>query len=184
MVSNFWLYIYSGYCSAMSCISRPKQPLGWGSPFHRLHMNSLRYSCYLLTINQVLADHRPSVDQLLTDTSVKYRRTIGEVLVKYWWMKSYIGRDTSGTINHVSTNVRLSFKSWPTADWLSTAISTESRLTIDRLLTECRPTIHRVSTAISTTISTDRSVDTTYSKHDPQCPGFQNTKWLGVLYFQ
>ena len=172
MVINFWLYIYSGYCSAMSCISRPKQPLGWGSPFHRLHMNSLRYSCYLLTINQVLADHRPSVDQLLTDTSVKYRRTIGEVT-----------HLELSTMSQPSV-VRLSFKSWPTADWLSTAISTESRLTIDRLLTECRPTIHRVSTAISTTISTDRSVDTTYSKHDPQCPGFQNTKWLGVLYFQ
>ena len=172
MVSNFWLYIYSEYCSAMSCISRPKQPLGWGSPFHRLHMNSLRYSCYLLTINQVLADHRPSVDQLLTDTSVKYRRTIGEVT-----------HLELSTMSQPSV-VRLSFKSWPTADWLSTAISTESRLTIDRLLTECRPTIHRVSTAISTTISTDRSVDTTYSKHDPQCPGFQNTKWLGVLYFQ
>ena len=99
----------------MFCISRPKQPLGWGSPFHRLHMNSLRYSCYLLTIDQVSTDHRPSVDQLLTDTSVKYRRTIGEVSVKYRWTESYIGRDTSGT-------------------------------TIDRVSTECCPTIVRVST--------------------------------------
>ena len=78
MVRNFWLSIYSGYCSAMSCISRPKQPLGWGSPCHRLHTKYLRYSCYLLTIDQVSTDHRPSVGQLLTDTSVKYRR-IGEV---------------------------------------------------------------------------------------------------------
>ena len=137
----------------MSCISRPKQPLGWGSPCHRLHMNSLRYSCYLLTIDQVSTDHRPSVDQLLTDTSVKYRRTIGEVSakvgevsVKYRWTKSYIGRDTSGT-------------------------------TIDRASTECCPTIVRVLTDywpqywpsldwLSTAISTDRSVDTTYSKQD------------------
>ena len=87
----------------MSCISRPaKQPLGWGSPCHRLHMNSLRYSCYLLTIAQVSTNHWPSVDQLLTDTSERYdelsakcRRKVGEVSVKYRWTKSYIGRDTS-----------------------------------------------------------------------------------------
>ena len=32
--------------------------------------------------DQEPTDHRPSVDQLLTDRSVKYRRTIGEVLEK------------------------------------------------------------------------------------------------------
>ena len=150
MVRNFWLSIYSGYCSAMSCISRPKQPLVWSSPCHRLHMNSLRRSCYLLTIDQVSTDHRPSVGQLLTDTSVKYRRTIGEVSVKYRWTKSRISRDTSGT----------------TID----RVSTECRPTIVRVWTDYRPTIdryiNRVSTAISTVISTDRSIDTTYSKHD------------------
>ena len=94
-------------------------------------------------------DHRPSVDQLLTDTSVKYRPTIGEGSAKcrlsIGERKSYIGRDTSGT-------------------------------TIDRVSTECRPTIVRVSTdyrstidRLSTAISTDRSVDTTYIKHDPVC---------------
>ena len=126
--------IYSGYCSAMSCISRPKQPLGWGSPCHRLHMNSLRYSCYLLTIDQVSTDHRPSVDQLLTDTSVKYRRTIGEVSVKYRWTKSYIGRDTSGTtIDRVSTECRSTI----------VRVSTDYRPSVDRVSTECRPTIDR-----------------------------------------
>ena len=90
--------------------------------------------------------HRPSVDQLLTDTSVKHWRTIGEVSVKYRWTKSYIGLDTSGT-------------------------------TIDRASTERCPTIVRVLTDywrqywpsldwLSTAISTDRSVDTTYSKQD------------------
>ena len=154
----------------MSCISRPKQPLGWGSPCHRLHMNSLRYSCYLLTIDQVSTDHRPSVDQLLTDTSVKYRRTISEVSVKYRWTKSYIGRDTSGTtIDRVSTECR------PTIFWVSTdyrptieryidRVSTDYRPTIDRVSTEFRPSVDRLSTAIST----DRSVDTTYGKHDPR----------------
>ena len=131
MVSNFWLYIYSGYCSAMSCISHPKQPLGWGSPFHRLHMNSLRYSCYLLTINQVLADHRPSVDQLLTDTSVKYRRTIGKVT-----------HLELSTMSQPSV-VRLSFKSWPTADWLYRLLY---RLSLDWLLTDYWPSVDRLST--------------------------------------
>ena len=118
----------------MSCISRPKQPLGWGSPCHRLHMNSLRYSCYLLTIDQVSTDHRPSVDQLLTDTPVKYRRTISEVSVKYRWTKSYIGRDTSGTtIDPVSTECR------PTIFRVSTDYRTLYRPSLDRLSTDYRP---------------------------------------------
>ena len=108
-------------------------------------------------------DHRPSVDQLLTDASVKYRptigevsakcrrsvgkvsvkcrRSVGEVSVKCRRAKSYIGRDTSGTtIDRVSTECR------PTIDRLLTAISTEYRPSVDRLSTDCRPTIDRLST--------------------------------------
>ena len=129
-----------------------------------LHMNSLRYSYYILTIDQVSTDHRPSVDQLLTDTSVKYRRTIGEVSakvgevsVKYRWTKSYIGRDTSGTtIDRVSTECR------PTIVRVSTDYRSLYRPSVDRLSTECQQSVDRLSTAIST----DRSVDTIYSKHD------------------
>ena len=91
---------------------------------------------------------------------------------KCWWTKSYIGRNTSGmTIDCVSTECRL------TIDRLSTAISTECqssidpvstkyRPSVDRLSTECRPTIDWVSTAIST----DISVDITHSKQDPILP--------------
>ena len=43
-------------------------------------------------------------------------------------------------------------------------LSTDYRPTIDRLWTDYRPTVDRLSTAIST----DRSVDTTYSKQDPK----------------
>ena len=142
--------IYSGYCSAMSCISRPKQPLGWGSPCHRLHMNSLRYSCYLLTIDQVSTDHRPSVDQLLTDTSVKYRQTMGEVSVKYRWTKGYIGRDTSGmTIDRVSTQcrptiVRVSTDYRPTIDRYIDRVSTDYWSIIDRVSTDYRPSVDRL----------------------------------------
>ena len=134
----------------MSCISRPKQPLGWGSPCHRLHMNSLRYSCYLLTIDQVSTDHRPSVDQLLTDTSVKYQRTIGEVSAK-----------SRRSVSEVSVNEkhdRLSSEYRPSLDRLSTDYRPLYRPTIDRY-------IDRVSTDYwSTAISTDRWVDTAYSK--------------------
>ena len=101
----------------------------------------------LLTIDQVSTDHRPSVDQLLTDTSVKYRPTIGEMSAKYRWAKSYIGRDTSGT----------------TIDRLSTV----SRPSVDRLSSECRPLCRPSVVRLSTAISTNRSDDTTYSKHYP-----------------
>ena len=64
-----------------------------------------------------------------------------------------------------------------TIEWLSTdyrRLSTNYRLTVDRLSTaistEFGPSVDRLSTAISTTISTtistNRSVDTTYSKQD------------------
>ena len=100
-------------------------------------------------IERLSSDYRPSVDQpstecppiLLTDTFVKYRPTIGEKSAKCQWMKSYISRHTSGT----------------TVDRLST----DNRY-IDRLSTECWPTIDLVLVAIST----DISVDTTYSKQD------------------
>ena len=96
-------------------------------------------------------DHRPNVDQLPTDTSVKYWPTIGEVSAKCRRSvgkvsaKSYIGRDTSGTIiDRVSTECR------PTIDQLSTAISTDCRPSVHRVSTDCRPTVDRLSTAIST----------------------------------
>ena len=46
---------------------------------------------YLLTIDQVSTDHRLNVDQLLTDTSVKYRRTTGEMLAVSKNSKLYLG---------------------------------------------------------------------------------------------
>ena len=151
--------IYSGYCSAMSCISRPKQPLGWGSPCHRLHMNSLRYSCYLLTIDQVSTDHRPSVDQLLTDTSVKYRRTIGEVSAKSrrsvgevsvnekLYRPRHIWNDYRSCLDRVSSDYR------PSLDRLSTAISTESRPTIDAVSTYSRPLYRPIDRSTLPTIN-------------------------------
>ena len=113
---------------------------------------------YFLTTDQVSTDHRPSVDQLLTDTSVKYRPTIGEVSVKYRWTKSYVGRDISrATIERASTVSR------PSVDRLST----DYRPTSTAISTDYRPRYRPSVDRLSTAISTDRSVDTTYSKQDP-----------------
>ena len=149
VLSSYISYIYSGYCSAMSCISGPKQPLGWGSPCHRLHMNSLRYSCYLLTIDQEPTDHRPSVDQLLTDRSVKYRRTIGEVSEK-----------CQRSVGKVSVNEKLYRPRhiWKDYRPCLDRVSSDYRLNLDRQSTDYRPSLDQLSTAIST----DRS-DFSYS---------------------
>ena len=90
-------------------------------------------------------DHRPSVDQLLTDTSVKYRPTIGEVSAKCrrkvgevsvnekQYRPRHIWKDYRPCLDRVSTDYR------PTLDRLSTVISTECRPTIDRVSTDYRP---------------------------------------------
>ena len=93
-------------------------------------MNSLRYSCYLLTIDQVSTDHLPSVDQSLTDTSVKYRRTIGEVSAK-------IRR----SVGEVSVKEKL---------YRPTHIWNDHRPCLDRVSSDYRPSLDRLSTAIST----------------------------------
>ena len=119
---------------------------------------------------QVSTDHRPCVDQLLTDTLVKYRPTIGAVWAKCRWTKSYIGRDTSGTtIDRVSTHYRLTINRY------IDRVSTEYRPTVDRLSTECRP-------LFSTAISTDISVDITNSKQDPERQGYVQLK-VSLLCF-
>ena len=112
-----------------------------------------KYSYVLITLSCPFAlsfrYHRPSVDQLLTDTSVKYRRTIGEVPEKCQrsvgevsvneklYRPRHIWNDYRPCLDRVSSDYR------PNLDRLSTATSTESRSTIDRLSTECRPTIDR-----------------------------------------
>ena len=85
-------------------------------------------------------DHRPSVDQLLTDTSVKYRPTIGKVSAK--------SRRSVGERKAISAETHLE------------RLSTVSRPTIDHY-------IDRLSTATSTAMSTDISVNITHSKQDP-----------------
>ena len=91
-------------------------------------------------IERLSSDYRPSVDQLLTDTLVKYRPTIGEVSAKS--RRSVGEREAISAETHLE---RLSTVSRPSVDRLSTAVSTDYRPSVDRLSTECRPTIDRVS---------------------------------------
>ena len=138
--------------TVLQCPASVDQNSHWGEalPCHRLHMNSSRHSCYLLTIDQVSTDYRSSVDQLLTDTSVKYRQTIAEVSVKYRWTKGYIGRDTSGmTIDSVSTEcrptiVRVSTDYRPNIDRYIDRVSTDYRSIIYRVSTDYRPSVDRL----------------------------------------
>ena len=137
-------------------------------------------------------DHRRSVDQLLTDTSVKYRptidqlsakcrRNVGEVSVnEKLYRPRHIWNDYRPCLDRVSTHYRPTIDRY--IDRLSTErrpsidrVSTEYRPSVDRVSTECRPTIDRVSTEyrptvdrVSTAISTDISVDITHSKQDQQ----------------
>ena len=103
------------------------------------------------SISQVLGKCRPSVGQV----SVKYRPSVGEVSVA---LKSYVDRHTSGpTIKWLSTDYRLSID----------RVLIECRSTVDRQLTEWRSSIDWVSTATLTKIAVDIAVNITSSKHDP-----------------
>ena len=69
-------------------------------------------------------------------------------------------------------------------------ISTDTRpivyLTINRLSTDHRPTIDRlsiaISTAMSTATSTDISVDITHSKQDHYCGVFVSSQWKRLFF--
>ena len=166
----------------MSCISRPKQPLGWGSPCYRLHLNSLKYSLAIFwlstkcrpTIDRALTNywpiHRWSIDEL----SAKSRRSVGEVSVnEKLYRPRHIWNDYRTCLDRVSTDYRPLCR--PTVD----RVSTEYWPSIDRVSTECRPTIDRVSTAIST----DISVDITHSKQDPSDLDFEKLcHWSCMSY--
>ena len=126
-------------------------------------------------------DHQPSVDQLLTGTSVKYRPTINQQV-------SAKSRRSVGERKAISAEThleRLSTVSRPSVDPLSTDYRPLYRPTVDRVSTECRPSIDRLSTEYRPTVdglstdyrpsvdryidqlSTDISVDITHSKQDP-----------------
>ena len=142
----------------------PKAEWYWASNIYRNGLKTIQTDKNLdWYINRLSADPRPI-----------YRTAI-------FWLLTKCRPITDRYIGQVSTNYRrsvgerkaisaethlerLSTVSRPSVDRLSTAISTECRLSIDRVSTEYRPTVDRVSTAIST----DIAVDITHSKQDPK----------------
>ena len=97
-------------------------------------------------------DHRPSVDQLLTDSSVKYRLTIDQVSAKCrrsvgemsanekLYRPRHICNDYRPCLDRVSTHYRPLYR--PTVD----RVSTDYRPSVDRVSTDCRPSVDRLST--------------------------------------
>ena len=109
---------------------------------------------------------RPTIDRVSTNY---YRPTIGQLSAK---CRRNVGevsvKEKLFRPRHIWNVYRPCLDECrPTIDRLSTAISTECRPSIDRLSTDCRPPIDRESTATSTAMSTDISVDITHSKQDP-----------------
>ena len=112
---------------------------------------------------------RPITDRYIGQVSTNYRRSVSEVSVneklyrlRHIW-NDYRPFSTEGQQSIDRYIDRLSTECRPSVD----RVSTDCRLSVDRLSTECRLTIDRVSIAISTAISTNISVDITHSKQDP-----------------
>ena len=105
---------------------------------------------------------RPITDRHIGQVSTNYRPSIGEVSVnEKLYRPRCIWNDYRPCLDRVSTHYR------PTIHHYIDRLSTECRPTIDQLSTDYRPSVDRVSTAISTAISTDILVDITNSKQDP-----------------
>ena len=136
--------IYSGYCSAMYWISRPKQPLGWGSMPLSPHEF---FKVFLLS-----SDSRPSVDRPSAECWPITDRCIGEVYTNY-------RRTVGGKFGEVSVNGKL---------YRPRHIWNEYRQFLDRVSSDYRPSLERLSTDYRPLyppsldrLSTDRSVDST-----------------------
>ena len=115
---------------------------------HEFFKVFLLSSDYRLGVDRPSTERWPITDRYIGEVSTNYRRSVGEVSVNE---KLYRPR-------HIWNDYR------PCLD----RVSSDYRPSLGRLSTDYRPTIDRLSTAIST----DRSVDTTYSKHDPRISVF------------
>ena len=169
--------------TVLQCPASVDQNSHWGEAHHAIVAHEF-FMVFLLS-----SDYRPSVDRPSTEcwpitdryigeVSTNYRRGVGGKSVRCRWSigeQKAISAETHlerlSTVSRPSV-VRLSSESQPTIDRYIDRVSTDYRPTIDWLSTECRPSVDRPSTAIST----DRSVDTTYSKHDLEVWRFSRTK--------
>ena len=148
--------IYSGYCSAMSCISRPKQPLGWGSTMpsspHEFFKILLLSSDYRPSVDRPSTERWPTTDRYIGEVSTNYRRSVREVSVnERLYRPRHIWNDYRSCLDRVSSHYR------PSLDRLSTDYRPLYRPSLDRLLIDYRPSVDRLSTECRPTI--DRYID-------------------------
>ena len=123
-------------------------------------------------IERLSSDYRPSVDRPSTECwpitdwyigqeSTNYWRSVREKSAKCWW--------SIGVRKAISAEIQLE------------RLSTDYQPCLDRVSTDYRrlyrPSVDRLSTAIST----DRSVDTTYSKHTIDCDLGTRLGILGIF---
>ena len=97
-------------------------------------------------------------DRYIGQVSTNYRPTIGEVSAK---CRRSVGEKSAKcrwTKSYISRDTsgttidRVSTECRPTIDRLSTAISTDSRPSVDRVSTECRPLYRPISRSILPTV--------------------------------
>ena len=118
-------------------------------------------------------DHRPIHRSSIDQLSTNYRRSVGEVSVnEKLYRPRHIWNDYRPTIDRYVD--RLSTECRPSID----RVSTESRPSLDRVSTECRPSVDRLSTEcrptidrVSTAISTAISTNISVNiTHSKQDP--------------
>ena len=132
---------------------------------------------------------RPTIHRVSTNYWPIHRSSIDQLSTNYRRSVGEVSAKCRRTKSYIGRDTcgttigRVSTECRPTIDRLSTAISTDCRPSVDRLSTECWPTIDRVSTAISTDISVD--IWPTVNKIRFLCHLYFNINacWLVVLKY-
>ena len=150
---------YHGSCLHQSTKTAIAVRLTMPSSPHEFFKVFLLSSDYRPSVDRPSTERWPITDRYIGEVSTNYRRSVGEVSVnEKLFRPRHIWKDYRPCLDRVSSEYR------PSLYRLSTDYRPLYRPSLDRLSTDYRPSVHRLSTAIST----DRSVDTTYSKHDPR----------------
>ena len=137
-------------------VDAPRPNIGHMSAVYQSTVGDMSVNCrwHIGQLSVAYQSYVICIGQLLADTWVKYRPIIGEVSAK-----------CRPSVGEVSVTWKL---------YRPTYISTDYRLTIDRLSTECRPSVDRQSTERRSTVdrvstecrsSVDRYVDRYSGRH-------------------
>ena len=120
---------------------------------HEFFKVFLLSSDYRPSVDRPSTERWPITDRYIGEVSTNYRRSVGEVSVnEKLYRPRHIWNDYRPCLDRVLSDYR------PSLDRLLTAILIESRLTIDRLLTECRPLFRLIDWSTLPTVNRIRSV--------------------------